>query len=168
MQGPSPKPAGHRLRRNIRPALVVSRSAALAPVPRAPRGLLRETGRLWDTYWLSPVGQLADRETDVPAIRRLFSLYDERERAYRSYKRRRIVKGSEGQPVLNPAWKQVPVMDAEIRQLEDRFGLTPQSRLRLGVTFGAAARSLEDMNRDLNRDEDDYGEDPRLAITRPA
>ena len=167
MPGPPPKPPESRQRRNARAAIVVRRGAGALEAPAAPRGWLRATAERWAIYWASPVGQLADPETDLPAILRLYSLYDERERAYRAYKKRRLVKGSQGQPVVNPAWRQVPVMDAEIRQLEDRLGLTPQSRLKLGVTFGAAARSLEDLNRDLTKDDDaSDDQDPRLAIAR--
>lgn len=162
-----PKPGERRQRRNARPSIVVRRGARAVELPPAPRGLLRVTVERWEVYWSSPIGQLADPQTDLPAIERLFSLLDERERAYRSYKKRRVVKGSTGQPVINPAWKHVPIMDAEIRQLEDRLGLTPQSRLKLGVTFGAAARSLEDLNRDLTVDDEGHdAQDPRLSIAR--
>lgn len=155
------------MRRNARAGIVVHRGARAVEIPPAPRGLLRVTVERWEAYWASSIGQLADPETDLPAIQRLYSLYDERERAYRSYRKRRVVKGSTGQPVINPAWKQVPIMDAEIRQLEDRLGLTPQSRLKLGVTFGAAARSLEDLNRDLTTDDDARDDqDPRLSLAR--
>lgn len=170
MPGPTPKPTSRRQRRNVRPAIVLPRGveSAAANLPAPPRGLLATTVQQWTAYWSSPVGQLADPDTDMPAVMRLFSLYDERERAYRSFRKKRLVKGSQGQPVVNPAWRQVPIMDAEIRQLEDRLGLTPQARLKLGVTFGDAARSLDDLNRDLDVDDDATRQDPRLVLARPA
>lgn len=137
-------------------------SAHPEAAPASERSWLAITRRRWVQYWASPLARLAERATDLPAIERLFGLYDERERAYRAFRRRRLVTGSQGQPVVNPLWKQVPVMDAEIRQLEDRLGLTPRARLQLGVTFGAAARSLEDLNQDLAIDDD---RDPRLTET---
>lgn len=135
-------------------------------VPQADKAWLSTTKTQWVTFWTSEIARLVDAETQRPAVLRLFTLYDERERAYREYRRKRVVKGSTGQPVINPVWKQVPVMDMEIRQLEDRFGLTPQSQLKLGVTFGHAARTLDEMNKRLNEDENgasDEGaaEDPR-------
>ena len=72
--------------------------------------------------------------------------------------------GSQGQPVLNPLGRQLSSSDAESRQLEDRFGLTPMARLRLGVQIGTAARSLDDLNRQLDHDDQDKTEDPRLQV----
>ena len=130
---------------------------------------LKVTRERWADYWQSDVARLVDAQTDGIAVVRLFSLYDERERAYRAYKRKRMVPGSQGQPVVNPIWKHAAVMDAEIRQLEDRFGVTPQAKLKLGVQLNAAVRSLEDMNRELNEnDEPDGRGDPRLEIVRTA
>ena len=56
--------------------------------------------------------------------------------------------------------------DTEIRQLEDRFGLSPRARLTLGLTFGEAGHTLEELNRSLG-EEVDYAndEDPRLELT---
>jgi P27 family predicted phage terminase small subunit len=71
------------------------------------------------------------------------------------------VRGSKGQQVLNPLARAVATFDAEIRALEDRFGLTPQARARLGVVFGEAHRSLEQINRELEIELE--AEDPRLS-----
>lgn len=172
MPGPLPKPGGRRQRRNkgggtgglqLKPRLV------LEQVPRAPKHWLVATAAQWRTYWMSDVARLADVETDNMALTRMFTLYDERERAYRDYRRRRLVKGSTGQLAVNPLWKHAAVLDAEIRSLEDRFGVTPQARLRLGIQFGEMAKNLEDMNDRLNDDEekgDDGAGDTRIALAR--
>jgi phage terminase small subunit len=55
--------------------------------------------------------------------------------------------------VLHPLGRMMGVMDSEIRQLEDRFGLNPLARARLGITIGEAARTLADMNRMLEEDD---------------
>lgn len=86
---------------------------------------------------------------DLPALQRLFSLYDEHDRAWRGYRRQRLVEGSQGQPVASPLFGVAMKLDAEIRALEDRFGCSPAARLRLGIHFGQAARTLEDLARDL-------------------
>ena len=70
---------------------------------------------------------------DDAAIERLFDLYDERERAYQDFRRQRFVKGSQGQDVLNPLGRLIASFDGEIRQLEDRLGFSPKSRLNLGI-----------------------------------
>jgi P27 family predicted phage terminase small subunit len=111
-------------------------------------------------------------DTDLPALERLWTLYDERARALRGYRRERLVVGSTGQMVLNPLARAMQAFDAEIRAIEDRFGLTPMARLRLGVQLGEAARSLEEMNRSLDDDPDaDAGEpdpDPRIRVVDTA
>jgi hypothetical protein len=43
-------------------------------------------------------------------------------------------------------YKQVESFQAEARQMEDRFGLSPLSRLRLGITFADAQASLDGLN----------------------
>ena len=90
-----------------------------------------------------------DLSSDRPAIDRLFSLYDERRRAFNAYKKNRMVRGSQGQPVLNPMFRAMALMDTEIRALEDRVGLTPKARAMLGIALGDAKKSLSDLNREL-------------------
>ncbi len=60
--------------------------------------------------------------------------------------------------VLNPLGRQLCKFDSEIRQLEDRLGLTPRARLQLGIVYGEARGSLDDINRSLKID---YDDDPR-------
>jgi P27 family predicted phage terminase small subunit len=126
-------------------------------IPKPPRCLLKKTLEAWERYWGSSLAQTIEPTTDVIALERLFCLHDERERAYRGYKKERLVLGSQDQRVLNPLGKMMTVLDTEIRQLEDRFGLTPRSRLQLGITLGDAAKSMAELNRSLNID--DYEED---------
>jgi P27 family predicted phage terminase small subunit len=114
---------------------------------------------MWAAFWRSPIAEVVIPAMDLPAVYRLFTLYDERERAYRAWRKQRLVRGSKGQLVLNPLAAQMNKMDTAIRQLEDRFGLTPKSRAQLGVTFTVAQESSADLNPDLDVDWDD---DPRL------
>jgi P27 family predicted phage terminase small subunit len=116
----------------------------------------------WKTLWSTPMAQTFDRVTDLPALTRLFQLKDDRERIYRAVRKKWLVKGSVGQIVVNPLVKQIREMDTEIRQLEDRFGLTPMSRLKLGVQFGEAHRSLDALNRSLDGDQDEKA-DPEVV-----
>ncbi len=143
MPGPMPKPAPRRQRQN-RPALITLPSRPNV-APDAPDGLLMASRAAWDALWQSPVASTY-LPSDLPALRRLFALIDERERAFRVARKQRMTEGHKGQPVLNPALRYVGDLDAEIRQLEDRFGLTPRARMQLGVAFGEAHRSLDAMN----------------------
>ena len=68
-----------------------------------------------------------------------------------------------GQTVEHPLIKIGNTLRSELRNLEDRTGLSPMARLRLGVKVGEAARSLDEMNRRLRRtDEEEL--DPRTVI----
>lgn len=128
-------------------------------IPPVPKNLLKVNRDSWVRYWNSQLSQATDVETDLPAIKRLWTLYDERERVYRLLcEKGRLVRGSQGQAVINPAARYMSDLDAEIRQMEDRLGLTPRSRLQLGITLSEAAKSIKDLNEALEIDE---AEDPR-------
>lgn len=119
----------------------------------------------WAAYWRSELAQAA-REVHVPIVERLFLRYDERERAYRTMRKQgRVTKGSTGQLVAHPLLKYIDACDAEIRQLEDRLGLSPRSMAALGSGFAKAQKSLDDLNSDMENDtQDDSDTDPRLAV----
>jgi phage terminase small subunit len=157
------KPAARRQNHQTRDIglVVVAGGAADPPEPLAK--WLAATRKRWVRYWSAPLAAVADRETDLPALERLFSYYDELECCSRQFRKQRFVEGSTGQPRLNPIADHIRALEPLIRALEDRFGLTPLARLKLGVEFGNAHRSLEDLNRSFDVDDldDDQG-DPRL------
>ena|SRR5688572_2134997 len=171
LDGPPPKPAHKRQRRNkpkstnviqMRPFIGGVTDAVIPPVPE---GLSEPHQELWKQYWGSEIGQTW-ATTDVKSVSRLFGFYEERFRIEKTYKQSVLVEGSRKQLALNPLRAAISACDAEILKLEDRFGLNPISRLRLGITFGEAARSLADLNSSLNSDLDDnsndaYEHDPR-------
>lgn len=129
-----------------------------------PANLLASTKAIWRSFWRSALAQAVDPNTDTAAIVRLFTLLDERERAYRGFRRKRLMEGSQGQSVLNPLARAMNAFDPEIRQLEDRLGMTPRARLQLGITLGEAAKSLAELNRILeedSNDEENEDRDPR-------
>lgn len=154
MPGPPPKPADRRQNRGRRDLGLVSAAAADLAIPAADPKWLAATRDAWVGYWESPVASAVDRSSDLPGLERLFSLRDERERCYRSAKRARLVDGSTGQPVLNPLYKHMSTLDASILALEDRLGLSPMARLKLGVQIGQARRTLADLNAQAETDED--------------
>ena len=143
------------------------------PVPPAPKipggGKLRaEVRDWWADFWRSPLAELVDRTADVHALRRLALLYDERIRAESAYRKAPTSTGSTGQLTLSPFAREIASLDGRILSLEDRFGLSPKSRLDLGAQLGAAAHGLEQLNRAIEKafsddDEDGQGaDDPRL------
>lgn len=150
MPGPTPKDPEKRIRTNTPQVELVPNQNKIIPKP--PSGLLKKSKERWLVFWSSPVSKMVDLDSDMPALERLFFLYDERLRASRGFRRQRMVEGSQGQSVVNPLAKLLKDFDAEIRQLEDRFGLTPMARMRLGFTFGEAAGSLTNLNKILEED----------------
>lgn len=156
VRGPQPKPAAKRQRRNRQPALAV---VPEREIPKAPKRMLGVTRDRWVTYWESDVAKVS-QPAHLPIIERLFIRYDERERAYRLVRKEgRLTIGSQGQPVQHPMLKYIDDCDKEIRQLEDRLGLSPRAMLQMGTTFQDMLKSFEDRNRSLEADDD---EDPRL------
>jgi P27 family predicted phage terminase small subunit len=158
-RGPIGKPEDRRQRKRPRTKEVLPAVIPLAlpdentaealpaenTAPQPPAGLLKATRNRWLEFWRSELASVVT-PTDVPALERLYTLYDERERALRDFRKARMVRGSQGQMVLNPMGRLVKDLDSEIRALEDRFGLTPQARLRLGITFADNADSLDRLN----------------------
>jgi P27 family predicted phage terminase small subunit len=127
---------------------------AAVEVPKAPARWLTSTRSEWTDLWGSPLAQAFDRTTDEPSLRRLFELRDTRERYARATRRNPLVEGSQGQPVANPLGRLLSGLDAEIRQLEDRFGMSALARFRLGISYGEARRSLAELA-GMGEEEDD-------------
>ena len=125
---------------------------------------LDSTVDAWNRLWSSDVAQVLELDSDIESVVRWVSLLDERERTFRAFRQKRMVEGSQGQPVLSPLWQVVQSCDRELRALEDRIGLSPRARLQLGITYAEAGKSLDELNRLLERDDQDDAEieDPRL------
>lgn len=118
------------------------------PVPVPPTGLLPEVEAMWAAYWRSDLAQLVTTATDMPGLNRLFRYYDDIERAWAIYRAEPEVIGSRGQTRISHFAKHIRETEPLVARLEDRYGLSPRSRLELGVTFGDAHRSLEDLYTD--------------------
>lgn len=156
------KPAERRQGRGTADVgLVSSGSVVVVPEPDPEWG--PGTLERWGEFWGSPLSAQVEA-SDYGALRRLFWLYDEIERLIGALGRTgRVVAGSQGQPRANPLYKQVSEFQAECRQLEDRFGLSPKARLALGITYAEAALSLDALNARLaarvEDDDDVWGDD---------
>ena len=163
-RGPAPKDPARR-QRYTRPgpaAAVAASRGELTPVedyPAAPDGLLERTRDRWVAFWRSPVAVLVDRTSDLPALGRLFELYDDADRFRLHIREAAMVEGSKGQMVRNPFVKDLKDTQSAILALEDRFGLSPRARLGLNLSLVGAAKTLADLNEDFGVDGDD---DPRF------
>lgn len=151
------------------PLLALPQQGSVVPVvPAPPPHLLRSSRQLWASLWASPLAQVWDPVTDRMAVEELVRLVDERERAWRAFRRERLVPGSQGQPRLNPLWNLIQDTTAQILQLSDRLGLTPRARLQLGITFSQAAMGIAELNRMLDEVEDDDDGDVALETDNHA
>lgn len=158
------KPAERRQRRNtpeVGSRVVHEGGGGGVPELAQPGSpVLSETAEAWEAFWRSDSASLVDRHADLPALRRLFGLRDEWERTRVVYRSERLTEGSVGQVVLSPLARELASLETRITELEDRFGLTPQARLSLGVSFAQVvdARRRERSSRD---EEDPRRHDPR-------
>lgn len=164
---PPRKPAHLRMNRVTKDTPVTKIPAALrAAPPPPPPGLLKRTRDGWARFWQSDVAHLIT-DADHPALERLFQLRDERDRyAAVARKDRMVPGGATGRaPSVNPAATHVLSLESKITKLEADFGLTPSARLRLGVQFGEARRTLADLNAEAAHDTDTpEADDPRTAF----
>lgn len=143
------KPPGKRQGRGTSDAKLLPIQGGKPAVPAPPERLRADVAARWESFWSSDLARLVET-SDHDALSRLFRLYDEIERLWDAIEATgRVVEGSQGQPRPNPLFKQIEGFQAEARQLEDRFGLSPKARLQLGITFAESHRSLSDLNRQL-------------------
>ena len=99
--------------------------------PKPPVGLLRPSRDRWRRFWESPAAQAVSVESDLPRLIRWIQATDEYDRAATVVRQSRLVKGSMGQPVLNPLVAYLIHLDGLISKAEGEFGMTPMARQRL-------------------------------------
>ena len=137
--------------------------AATQPkVPKADALWLASTKKQWAEFWSAPAAKKLAPALDLAAVERLFTLYDERARSLSTFRRNRLVKGSQGQVVLNPLGRQINSLNTAILQLEDRLGLSPLARLKMNIAIddpdGDEPASLDELNESLNLDDDAFSD----------
>jgi P27 family predicted phage terminase small subunit len=132
-RGPLPKDPdallGHRA--NAPRAQPASASSAFRP-PRASAGWLPSTRSAWRAFWASDMASVAVA-VDLPAIGRLFAMYDQHARAMEVVGMALVVRGSTGQIRANPLADLALKLEASIGRLEGELGLTPAARQRMGI-----------------------------------
>lgn len=149
------------------------------PAPDPPRGLPIVLRRQWVDLWCSPIGQrLLDRETDAPVVARLFELYALGERVAglldgdaRAERAARLMLADvdDAERELRESLAEDAVLArrlfnttvgtrvrvaTECRMLESQLGLSPRSRLALGVMLMAGRKAMAQAAND--DDDDDY------------
>ena len=138
-----------------------------AEIPDPPADLAPRVFDAWLTFWRSPLRrQVID--SDMVALHRLFDLYDRRERFVEAGMQEPVTSGSQGQQTLNPLLKEAAVLEHAILALEDRFGMSPFSRLKLQVKIGDASKSITEANARLGVTPDDNEAPEEIDLRRPA
>lgn len=104
------------------------------PAPEPPQHLGPIARRYWERLW-DAGAEVYNRETDAPAIDRYCSLQERRIKFLRILEAEGYTTvGSQGQTVAHPAAKLLTDVEAKLTPLEDRLGLNPDARLRLGIS----------------------------------
>lgn len=120
----------------------------MAPkLPGASR-LRKATRDRWAAFWASPPAKAVDLQADLPRLIRWAQATDEWDVAADTVRRARLVKGSMGQPVLNPLVAYMAQLEQTIRAAEDAFGMTPAARMRLKLDLpeGEETDPVDELN----------------------
>ncbi len=107
--------------------------------PPCPDGLNAAAARVWSLFWDSSISRLLD-PVDVPAVERYVQCLTMRDELEEELKTEGIKLGRHRaiRALLNSRI-------GEIAKFEERFGIGPLPRMRLGVAYGDADRALEQM-----------------------
>jgi P27 family predicted phage terminase small subunit len=117
--------------------------------PKPPTGLLPASRARWRAFWDSPSAALVNLESDLPRLTRWIQAADEYERSARVVRETRLVRGSTGQPTLNPLVGYLVHLEGIMTRAETEFGMTPAARLRLN----------RDLLSRLPKDDDDLSDE---------
>lgn len=122
------------------------------PVPIPPKGLLRRTNQIWRGIWESPVARAWDTAADMHLVERWIRAVDEYERVLPEFQKERISTGSTGQLVIHPLASYLSQLQTTMKACETELGLTPMSRVRLGIAIGEQKLTAMELNRRLNQE----------------
>lgn len=133
--------------------LAVQQNAGLSARPEPSRRWLSATRDSFETYLDSEVnGVLGD--LDLPALARLFDYYDLWERAWSKLMNKVAEEGDSALVELGASDQAVPAvelqimtkLEGQITKLEERFGVSPLVRARLGIEIGTARLTADKVN----------------------
>lgn len=146
MPGPNKKPNSVRGEHD-RGTVEISPEAHHPPtIYDPPEGLSERVEQWWYKYVTSDLARTTVQESDLPALRRLATLYMLRDSLFEGGMDSLVVRGGNGQLTMDPRIKQMASVDSAIDRLEDRFGLSPRARVNLGIQIVSGRKSLEDMS----------------------
>lgn len=113
------------------------------PVPSPPANLHPVAQQAWLAFFSSPISGAIDLNADWDAVCDWGYCLSQREELRAEIKRAPMVSGSTGQMVLNPLTARLNQIEKQINYYREHLGLTPLSRMRLGIAVGQAADALD-------------------------
>lgn len=133
-------------------SLAIKRDEA-RPTPIPPAKLRKSAQDAWLAFWRSPMASLVQDESDMDALRDWALCLSERDRLTPLAQKEPLIPGSQGQLVKNPLYSVIADYTRRISQYREQFGMTPLSRMRLGIAVGEAHDILSDLTASLGSDE---------------
>lgn len=97
----------------------------------------------WREIWASDVAQIWDRRGDMGRLVRYIVNFDGWLKLTEAISGREVVRGSRGQARANPLFSVRTGLELELKAAEEKLGLTPMDRMRLGIEIGGAAQGLD-------------------------
>lgn len=97
----------------------------------------------WGEIWASDVAQIWDRQGDMGRLVRYIVNFDGWLKLTEAISGREVVRGSRGQARANPLFNVRTGLELELKAAEEKLGLTPMDRMRLGIEIGGAAQGLD-------------------------
>jgi P27 family predicted phage terminase small subunit len=129
--------------------------------PPCPESVTSDAREAWEALWSSTLSQTF-ADTDLPALHRWLFWTDQWMRTA-SYIHRfgPVERSARGQEVLRSRVRYLKACEGALLKLEESFGMTPLSRLRLGVTFSEARNAVDRLKQPMEPRLVDVGGDPR-------
>lgn len=151
-RGPLPKPQAERQGHRALIALPEPDPSTVVEIPAAPTGITGPDLATWERLWSSKVAAHWDRESDLHVVERLIRSLAEVRKLERAISRGgRLTSGSMQQARINPLYTALAREDKIVQGCEDRLGITPQGRLRLGLLGVKGALTAAQLNAMVER-----------------
>ena len=116
------------------------------PVPTPPANLHQVALDSWVAFFSSPISGAIDLKADWDACVDWAYCLSQREDLRAEIAKAPTVTGSTGQMVLNPLTTRLNQIEKQINYYREHLGLTPLSRMRLGIAVGQAADALDSID----------------------
>lgn len=118
---------------------------------------------MWRKYWSSRVSNAVEYDADYEALRHWILAVDERERLSELATAQPLIPGPRHTKelphlILNPLFRRIRELTADIEHAQETFGMTPLSRFRLQLTYAEAGQSLAALRRTKDQAQPEWHE----------